>query len=87
MWRVDSVKGRRLCKHGIGKRWLHWLWDSVSRWLVLVLSWRENGGRKGIAAGVLCGSGLINCASKSAAAIPGCMVVAKEAQASQHVKV
>ena len=29
----------------------------------------------------------INCASKSAAVIAGCMVVAKEVQASQHVKV
>ena len=39
----------------------------------------------GIAACVLCGSGLINWASKTAAGIAGCMVVAKDVQANQHV--
>ena len=34
----------------------------------------------------ICGGGLINCASKSAAGIAGCMVVAKDVQAIQHVK-
>ena len=46
----------------------------------------ENVGTKGIAACVLCGGGLINWASKSAAGIAGCMVVAKDVQAIQHVK-
>ena len=46
----------------------------------------ENAGTKGIAACVLCGGGLINWASKSAAGIAGCMVVAKDVQAIQQVK-
>ena len=43
-----------------------------------------NGGTKGAAGAVLCGSELIHCASKSAAVIAGCMVVAEKVQASQH---
>ena len=46
-----------------------------------------HGGTKGAAGDVLCGSELselIHCASKSAAVIAGCMVVAEKVQASQH---
>ena len=78
MWCVDSVKGRKLCKRGVGKRRLGCgTVCPVGGWWCGV---GENGGAKGVVGGVPCGDGFTNCANQSVAVIAGCMVVAKEDQ-------